>query len=579
MPARRGVLVFLVLLGMLGVGVLFAALRLRGAGPASADATVLTYDVPSDLEESERPYETFRLGGPGRGNPTLYDLVTGLRAAADDDHVDALVLHIGDVRWGWAKLGEVREAIQAFSHAGKPVYASLASGAGEPEYLLASAADLVITSPSARLDLDGLSLSTLYLKGTFDKLGISPNYDHIGPYKSAVEGYTRTGASPPAREALQAVLDDHYRLLVDSLASARAMSRAAVARALDDGPYTGPDARRRGLLDTLLYDAEVDSFALARAGRHARALALPRYLDRLPATHLGRHIALIVVEGVIVSGKGRGGDPIEGRQAGSEPLIESLREARRRHGIKAVVLRVDSPGGAADAADDIWREVERCRQVKPVIVSMSDYAASGGYYVAVPADSIVADPTTLTGSIGIYGGKLNVTGLLHKAGLSVETLSRGAHAGMFSPFTDFTPEEARRFHALLDDGYRMFVARVARGRHLTPRQVEAVAGGRVWTGLAARSRGLVDALGGIETALDIARARAGIGPGEDFVVERLPRVRRSFLYGLLETLLDEDDFSSRAALDLPPVLRALIATARLPVGESLALMPFTIEVR
>ena len=578
MPARRGVLVFLVLLGLLGVGVLFAALQLRNPVPASSGATVLTYDVPSQLQESEPPFESFSLRRLGRESATLYDVVTTLHAAAEDDHVDALVLHIGEIRWGWAKLGEVRDAIQAFARAGKLVYASLESGAGEPEYLLASAADMIIMPPTATLGLDGLSLSTLYLKGTFDKLGVSPNFDHVGAYKSAIESYTRTSGSLPARAALQAVLDDHYRLLVDSLASARAMSRAAVTQALDDGPYNGTDARRRGLLDTLLYDAEVDPFALARAGKHAETLSLSRYSDRLPEAHGGKHIALIVVEGTIVPGKGRGGAG-DGRQAGAETLIEALSDARKRHAIRAVVLRVDSPGGSSQASDDIWREVERCRQAKPVIVSMSDYAASGGYYIAVPADSIVADPATLTGSIGIFGGKFNITGLLHKAGVNVETLARGAHAGMFSPFTDFSPEEARRYHALLEDGYRAFIARVARGRHRTTRQVEAVAGGRVWTGVAARSLGLVDALGGIETAIEIARQRAGIQPDEDIVVERLPKVKRSFLYGMIAALFNEDDFSSRAALELPPALQALIATARLPVGEMLALMPYTIEVR
>jgi len=231
------------------------------------------------------------------------------------------------------------------------------------------------------------------------------------------------------------------------------------------------------------------------------------------------------------------------------------------------------------ASDDIWREVLRCRQAKPVIVSMSDYAASGGYYIAAPADSIVADPATITGSIGIYGGKFNIVGLLHKAGLSVETISRGAHAGMYSPFTNFTPEEARMFHAQLEDGYRTFIERVARGRGRTRAQVEAVAGGRVWTGLAARPRGLVDRLGGLETAIGMARERAGIGADESIVVERFPKLKHSFLQSLLEGLFSDEDFSSRAMLDLPPVLRALIATTRQPIGEAMALMPYTIEVR
>jgi protease-4 len=578
MSARRGVLVFLMLLGLLGIVMVFAALQLRGPKAPASGSTVLTYDVPSQLDESEPPFSGFSLGRLGRENPTLYDVLIALRAAADDDHVKGLVLHIGDVRWGWAKLGEVRDAVQAFSRAGKPVYASLVGGASEPEYLLASAAGVVAMPPTATLGLNGLSLSTFFLKGTFDKLGISPNFDHIGDYKSAVEGYTRTGWSAPARAALQAVLDDHFRLLVDSLASARGMSRGAVAAALDGGPYCGRDAHARGLLDTLLYDAEVDSFALARAGRHAETVTLEHYLERLPEERAGKHIALIVVEGAIVPGKSRGGGE-DGRQAGAETLIEALRAARKHHAVKAVVLRVDSPGGSAQASDDIWREVERLRQVKPVIVSMSDYAASGGYYIAAPADSIVADPTTLTGSIGIYGGKLNLIGLLNRAGISIETISRGAHARMYSPFTDFTPDEARRFHELLGEGYRAFIDRVARGRHRTRGQVEAVAGGRVWTGVAARSRGLVDRLGGLETAIDMARARGGIGRDEDYEVERLPRVKHSFLQSLLSGLFDEDDFSSLRALELPPVLRNLIAMARLPVGQTYTLMPYSIEVR
>ncbi|HEY6866917.1 MAG TPA: signal peptide peptidase SppA [Candidatus Eisenbacteria bacterium] len=576
MSTRRGIVAFLVLLTGLGGIVLLAAIRLRG--PVSAEHTVITFDVPSELEESEAPAQGFSLRRFRRETTTLYDLVTGLRAAAEDEHVDAIVLHVDDVRWGWAKLGEVRRALQAFPRAGKRVYASLGPGAGEAEYLLASAAGVVGMPPTATLGLNGLSLSVMFMKGTFDKIGVTPDFDHIGAYKSAVEGYTRTGMSVPAREALQAVLDDHYRLLVDSLATARHMTRPAVARALDDGPYTGRLARARGLVDTLIYDADLDSLALARAGRHAQAMSLSRYLDRVPESRAGRHIALVVAEGTIVPGRSRQG-PGEGREVGAETLIESLREARRRGAIRAIVLRIDSPGGSAQASDDIWREVDRCRRSKPVIVSMSDYAASGGYYIAAPADSIVADPATLTGSIGIFGGKFNVRGLLSKLGLSVETISRGDHADMFSPFSNFSPEEARRFHAMLEDGYRNFLDRVARGRRRSTAQVEAVAGGRVWTGLAARSRGLVDRLGGIEEAIAMARARAGIGRDEEIVVERFPKVKRSFLQGLIEDLVDEQDAARDGEIRLPPVLQAYLAAARLPAGQALALMPYSIEVR
>ena len=579
MSARRGVFIVLVVLGLLGLGVLVAALRLRGTTTTASDHAVVSFDVPALLPESEAPFQPFALRRERREPVTLFDVLTGLRAAAEDDHVDALVLHVDDLEWGWARLGEVRDAVQAFTRAGKPVYASLEQGAGEREYLLASAARTIGIPPTATLGLNGLSLTVMFMKGTFDKLGITPNFDHIGAYKSAVEGYTRSGMSPPARLALEAVLDDHYRLLVDSIATARRMSRAAVDRAIREGPYSAPEARRLHLVDTLLYRADIDSLALRRAGRRAHEISLAHYLERLPEERLGKHIALITAEGAIVPGKSRV-SPSDGRQLGAETLIDALREARRRHAIKAVVLRIDSPGGAAQASDDIWREVERCRRAKPLIVSMSDYAASGGYYIAVPADSIVADPTTLTGSIGIFGGKFNIVGLLNKLGLSVESIARGPHADMFSPFTNFSREESARYHALLEQNSRAFVERVARGRRRPAAAIDSVAQGRVWTGLAARPRGLVDRLGGLETAIDMARARAHIGADESIVIERLPRVHRSLLQSMLESLADEGDGTeSRGLLGLPPVIQAFAAAARLRAGEAWALMPYSIDIR
>src|SRR6266487_2069529 len=291
MPARRGVLVFLVLFGLFGVVVLLGALRLRAPTQAPSGPTVITFDVPSDVDESEPPYRPFAFGRLRRESLTLYDLVSTIRQAAEDDHVRSLVLHLDQVRWGWAKLAEVRDAVQAFRGAGKSVYASLTMGAGEPEYLLASAADVLSMPPTSSLGLNGLSLTVLFLRGTFDKLGVTPNFEHVGQYKSAIEVFTRTGLSPPARAAMQAVLDDHWRLLVDSLASARDLSPRVVARLLDDGPFTASEARARGLLDTLLYDAEVDSLALRRAGKHAATVSLARYLERQPEPGGGKHIA------------------------------------------------------------------------------------------------------------------------------------------------------------------------------------------------------------------------------------------------------------------------------------------------
>jgi protease-4 len=600
MSTRRGVLAFVLLVVVLGVVVLISALRLRhpSGSPAAVSSTssnsLLVFRVPDELEEAEVPLRSlFAVSAVRRSRLTTYDVANGLRRAAHDDRVSGLVLHIDGIDWGWGKIAEIRDALLEFRREGKPVYAALTGGA-EREYLLASAANVVSLPPTASLDLDGLTLSTLHFKGTFDKLGITPNFAHVGQYKSAVEGYTRTEMSPPARAALEAVLDDEYRLLCDTLASARHTTAAAIASTIDDGPFLATEARARGLIDTLLHVEDVDSLAIRGGGKDLNPETFDHYLDRLDEPRTGPRIALVVAAGAIVPGRSRE-SPGQGRELGSLTLIQALREARTRRSIKAIVLRIDSPGGSAQATDDIWNEIARCRRVKPVIVSMADYGASGGYYMAIGGDSIVAQPATLTGSIGIFGGKLNVLGLYHKLGLNVETLSRGRHAEMLSAFRDFTPEEAAKFQHILEDFYRGFVARVANARHRPTEAIETVAQGRVWTGVSARHEGLVDALGGFETAFAMARAKAGIPRGASIVVERLPKVQRTFLQRLLEELVgDEDDYGVETlapefqgllrapgvqAMLKEPEVQAWLAAVSFRAGDGLMMMPFAIDIR
>ncbi|HEY2956020.1 MAG TPA: signal peptide peptidase SppA [Candidatus Eisenbacteria bacterium] len=576
--ARRAALVLILLLAAMGAASLLAALRMRAPRTVTLSASALILDVPSTIDEAEPPPGPLSLGPPRRGRLTLYTLADAIERAGGDDHVAALVLHVGDLDWGWAKLAQVRDAIQRFAAHGKPVYASL-SGGGEAEYLLASAARVVSMPPTATLGLDGLSAEVLFLRGTLDKLGVSPNMLHVGRYKSAVEGYTRTGLSVPAREALEAMLDDDYRLLVDSLASARRRTPDFFRRQLDDGPFTAREARARGLIDTLLYEPDLDSLAARRGRTRLATMPFRRYVERArrEASH-GTRVALITASGTIAPGRSRVG--LEGEWIlGSETLIEALQQARERRSIKGVVLRIDSPGGDAAASDEIWGAVERCRAKKPVVASFSDYAASGGYYIAMGADGIVSEPGTLTGSIGIYGGKMNVLGLLHKLGVSVERVSRGRHAGMLSPFSDFTPEEAQRFGHVLEEYYRGFVAKVAANRDLSRAQVDSVAQGRVWTGLAARQRGLVDQLGGFDEALAMLRDKAGLASDEELEVVRLPRTRVSFLQSLLEGLASQDEGEALERIEIVRTLRTLAAAASFPAGTALAHLPFTITIR
>ncbi len=577
MSPRRGVFLFILLMTVLGGTVLFAALRLRGPAAPSGSGTLLVFDLPSELEEGDFPMRS--LFDFGRRDPYLvHEIVAGLDRAARDRDVRGLVLHVDQLDWGWAKAFEIRDAIQRFHDAGKPVYASIVDG-GELEYLVASCADVIAMPPTAVLQLDGLTESAMFLKGALDKLQVSPNYAQAGMYKSAVEQYTRGGMSPPAREAMNALLETQYGLLVDSLATARGFEPKDVKQLLDAGPYTADDAKSSGLVDTLLYDAEVDSLALDDQTEDVATTTFASYLEHHPRPHGGSRIALITASGTIMPGKSR---DVPGQEAvmGSETMIEALREARTKSAIKAVVLRIDSPGGSVQASDDIWREVKRLSDEKPLIVSMSDLAASGGYYIAAPARRIVAQPATLTGSIGVFGGKLNVLGLFQKLGVNVETLSRGKHAGMMSPYRDFTPEERTLYQQQIDTSYRLFLKRVVDGRGLTLEEADSVAQGRVWSGADAWELGLVDTLGGLETALSIACADAGLGRADRVSIETLPKVDHHWYEGLFQDLFDTNDSSdSRAAARvlLSPVMKAWLTASRMQSGMMFALMPWSIE--
>jgi len=580
MAARRGVLLFVLLITLLGSLVLYAALSRHKASPTGAVATVLVFKAPSSIDEGPPPYRPYSLDAfRWRGRPTVTEFVDAIDRAADDDHVKALVLHVDGIDWGWGRIAEVRDALLRFRASGKPLYASV-TGGGDVEYLLASSATTISAPPTASLYVDGLTLSALFLKGTFDKIGVTPNFAHVGEYKSAVESYTRTDLSAPAREALDAVLDDDYATLVDSVASARRLSPDSVRALIDRGPFDATEARAGGLLDTLLYDAEVDTLAVRAVGGHPSTQQLSHYARDIMPARFGTHVALVTAEGAIAGGKSRT-SPGGGITLGAETLIEALRDVRHRRSIKAVILRIDSPGGDAEASDEIWREVERLRRVKPVIVSMSDYAASGGYYIAMGANAIVAQPGTLTGSIGIFGGKFNLLGLYRKLGLNVETLSRGKHAEMMSMYRDFTPEEAEHFQEHLESFYRGFVAKVAANRGRSDAEIDSLARGRVWSGEAAFQRGLVDTLGGMDAALALVRRHAHLGADETIVLDRYPIVERPFFQQMLESLWGDENDDDDAALKLllEPVTRTWAAVAEMPPGRALAILPYSIRIR
>ena len=570
---RRALLVLLLCVG-LGALLLNIAIRLRRPLHSTIAPRVLVFDVPPQVDEGPAP-PSLSLDFLRHDRPTFHDLLFAVYNAAEDRSVEAIVLHIDGLDWGWARVYEMTSALRTFRAAGKPVYASL-NGGSEKEYVLAASADRLAMPPVSTLQLDGLSASAMFLKGAYDKLDIRPNFAHVGRFKSAVEQYTRDSLSPDARHAMDELLDDEFALLVDSIAVARDLPADSVRHLIDNGPYTADAARALGLLDTLLAEADVDSLAAHAGGDRFPTGSLARYAEEGSAGS-GEHVALLVAEGDIIPGKSRDGT-FGGRSVGDVTLVEALRDIRQRKSIRAVVLRIDSPGGSGDASDAVWQEIRRVRRVKPVIVSMGDVAASGGYYLACAGDAIVAGPGTITGSIGVFGGKLNVLGLYRKLGLNIETVSRGKHAEMLSPFKDFSDEELARYQQSLDQFYRVFLSRVAEGRKMDPAVIDSVGQGRVWSGVQAKARGLIDELGGLNEAFELAKERAKIDADEDIIVDVYPRPRRTFLQNWLGGVLqDADEQESRL-----PGLAAFghwYEMATVPAGRVQALMPYTIDIR
>ena len=575
MPDRRRVLFLILLLMLLGTVALWTVLQLRRPeDPGSRGPRMLVLDVPRSVDEGPIPYSGFSFEMLRTARPSLYELVLGLRAAAADDAIRGLNLHIPSLDWDWAQVSELRDAVAAFRASGKPVHAVI-DGVGEREYLLASAASRISMPAHAHLWFDGLAASATFFKGTYDKLDIKPNFAHVGRYKSAVEAYTREDLSPDARAALEAILDGTFACLVDSVAASRGLSRDSVKALVDAGPFLAPEALAHGLIDALASRTDADSVALAESGA-ARELAMDRYLARHRAPGSAATVALVVAEGAIVPGRSRD-DGWQGRSAGAKSLIQVFRQLEDDDAVDAVLLRIQSPGGSADASEDIWRALDRLRQRKPVVVSMSGVAASGGYYIACGGDAVVAQPMTLTGSIGVFGGKLNVLGLYRKLGANVEVLRRGKRADMMSAFRDFTPEESALYEQQMRSFYDLFLTRVTDRTGLDRATADSLAQGRVWTGADAERVGLVDALGGIPQALDLVRESLDLADDAPLRLEPRPARERPYFTRWFEDLIPEDDEASDA--EVLGLLRPLLVAARYPTGAVLALMPVSIDIR
>jgi protease-4 len=584
--ARRGFGVWFTLLGVavfisiVGFTALYLLFGREPAVPANATLVLrvggdLTEVAPSDVVSYIRGVKT----------PTVRSLVDDLHKAKVDPRVKAVLLKpTGFESPFWGKVQEIRDAVLDFKKSGKPVYAYLEYG-GDREYFLATAADKVYLMPSTPLDLDGVATYELFLRGTLDKIGAYADLHHIGAYKTAVNTFTEKGFTKAHREMDESLNRDLYEQIVGGIADSRKKTEADVRALLNEGPFLPEDALRAGLIDDVAYEDQVDD--KLRAGESRQHLDGDDYARVSPASvglNRGPRVAIIYAAGTITSGRS-GFDPVNGAVAGADTLIEYIRQARRDRSIRAIVLRVDSPGGSASASDAIWRELmiaKNERAERPLVVSMSDLAASGGYYIAMPAQVIVAQPSTLTGSIGIFGGKFVTGGVYEKLGAKIDSTSIGTNAEMDSQARPYNASERKKVEEQLQAFYDQFVEKVADSRHSTPEKIDALAQGRVWTGRQAKQNGLVDELGGLDRAVAIAKQRAKIAADSDVELVVYPP-RKSFYELFSEQFSGAGDSMavsswmtanlSKGELEALRIMRGPLALFRR--GEILAMMPFT----
>lgn len=517
----------LTLLGLVLAGGGYLLLRHEAPTWSSSKVLTLTLDSPLPDLAAEPTLPFFGAEEPA----SLALLYRGFLSAKTDPSVVGVALYIQDAAFGLAKAQELRRQIAALAAAGKPVRCYLETagegGNGTLEYFLASACSSLALAPAGEISLLGLYADSAFLRGGLDKLKVEPSFLTAGEYKSAAESFTEVRHSPAAKVALDALLDGFFTQIVEGIAESRKQEAATVRSWIDSAPLSAKNALASGLVDELAYPDEFRASLDDLAGEKGEIEEVS-FLDyaRRKGSNLdrGKRIAVLFAEGAIVRG-GSGSDPFASEKfVGSSDMAEELAALAEDDNVAAVVLRIDSPGGSALASDLILREVERLREEKPVVVSMSDVAASGGYYIAARASRIVAEPATITGSIGVVTGKF-ATGRFQEEllGITHDPLQRGANADLFSQLTPFDERQMPRMRERVDEIYGRFLDHVAEGRKLERSAVEAVAAGRVWTGHDALAAGLVDELGGLDRAIALAREEAKVADSERLPLEFLPK--------------------------------------------------------
>jgi len=545
-----------------------AIARLGSGRPTIADGSTLVLKLHGAISEKpgmEIPLPFYEEQAPA----TVHEIWTALERAAADPRIKAVLLMPRRPGAGWAKLDEIRRSVLKFRKSGKPVIAWL-SMPGTRDYYVATAADKIYMSREDYLDLKGLRAEAIFLKNTLEKVGVKAEIEHAGKYKDAGDIFTRSSLSPESKEVLNSVLDGVFQGLVQAIAETRNKKPEEVRAMIDRGPFLAAAAKAEGLVDELKYEDEV--LAELRNRLNQKELKKIGFRDYVKAAGPGegkKRVALLVADGTILRGEGEEGIL-------SVSFTRLLRKVAADASIAGVILRIDSPGGDGVASDEILREVRLLSQKKPLVVSMSDVAASGGYYIASSGDAIVAYPHTLTGSIGVIYGKFNLKGLYDKLGIQKEILTRGKFADVDSDYRPLSAEGRAKLREAMDAMYQSFLARVAESRKRKVDEIEPLAQGRVWLGAQARQNGLVDELGGLDKAIELVRNKAKIGKDEKVRLVVYPPKKN--IIERLFTKAQETSFEAAAWTRLREAVLGF--DPRLwTAGGLLRAMPYVIEVK
>ena len=572
------------------IGVAIVVSVVRKSEPTIRDNSLLTLRVAGSLPDysPDDPFKKY-FGGPDQ---SLTGLVMQFKKAKVDKRIKAILLEVDMSGVGWGKAEELREAIADFRSSGKPVYAYIEFGLNK-EYYIATACDKIYVPPPGELFINGLAADVMFFRGSLDKLGIYPDIYQIGKYKSAGDMFTQKQMTDAHREYVNSLLDDLYARYVNTIAQSRKKTPDEIRALIDNAPYSAAKAKEVGLIDESAYRDDVEKQIKAQLGyKDADAFTPVRgtdYRDVSPESlglNEGERIAVIYASGTIGSGSSQN-SPSGEQSIGSDTVSKAVSDAAADKTIKAIILRVDSPGGSGLASDIIWHAVEAANQKKPVVVSMSDVAASGGYYISAAASKIIAEPSSITGSIGVVAGKPVMRGFYDWLGISNEYVLRGKNAGMFRETEKFSDDERAKFEDWIKTTYYQdFVPKVAKGRKKDPQSIDSVGQGRVWTGAQAKDRGLVDDFGGLDKAIEVAKDLAKI-PKDKGVERVILPYPQTFLQQLLSGSNDnsntkvEQQRAIAAALpeDAKRALRYMALMDQMRNGEVMLLMPFDIRVR